>query len=143
MKKIVIAVVLVGAMFASGCASMLIYGGSKQDYTKRVATQRAMASGDQAVVKAVGEGNYVKAGVDLMDPNFWDVIAEHPIRATLAAVADIATAAAATWGVTATLDRSHHDSASITVNGNGNTTSYNNGQGNTVNNNPNNSTTAE
>ena len=137
MKKVLVSVMLGTMMLLmSGCASMMNYSGSKGDYVKRVATQRAQVSNDQTVVKAVGEGNYIKAGIDLADPAFWDVMAEHPIRATVAAVTDLATAAAATWGVTATLDRSHHDSNTITVNGNNNTTSYNNGQGNTVNNNP-------
>lgn len=129
------------SMLGSGCASMINYSSSKDDYVKRVATQRAHVSNDQAVVKAVGEGNYIKAGVDLADPDFWSVLKEHPVRTVVSAAVDLATAAAATWAITSSVDNSHHDSNTITVNGNNNTTSYNNGQGNTVNNNPNNSTT--
>lgn len=135
MKKLVTGVMIVGLVLSSGC-SMMNYSFSKDDYVKRVATQRAQVSGDQQIIKAVAMGNTVAAGLDLADPAFYDVLMEHPIRTLVSAVADVAAAAAATWAITATIDNSHHDSATVTVNGNGNTTSYNNGQGNTINNNP-------
>lgn len=121
MKKTVVSAMMVGMMLVSGC-SMINYNASKKDYIKRVATERAVASGDQAAVRAVGQGNYVGVGVDLLDPDFWSVLAEHPVRATLAAAADVAAAAAATWAITASSDSSHHDSSSLNVNttGNGN-----------------------
>jgi len=137
MKKLVISLgVIAMLLLASGC-SMMNYSGSKNDFIKRVATQRAAVSGDQAVVRAVGEGNYLRAGIDLADPAFWDVMAEHPIRATVAAVADLATAAAATWAITATVDNSHHDTASVNISttGSGNNTSVNVGNtGSTIEN---------
>ena len=130
-----VSVALVGLVLSSGC-SMLNFEGSKQDYVKRVAVQRAAVSGDQNMMKMVASGNTIAAGVDLADPSFWDVLAEHPVRAVVAAAADLAAAAAATWTISSSIDKSHHDSNSLTVNGNGNTTSLNNGTGNTVNNNP-------
>ena len=128
MKKLVTIAVLmaVGLMF-SGC-SMLSYDSGKKDLVTRVATQRAMASGDQGVIKAVAMGNTVAAGVDLLDPAFWDVLKEHPVRTVLAAGADLVTAAAATWAVTSTIDKSHHDTVSIS--GNNNAMNYNQGNGN-------------
>jgi uncharacterized protein YceK len=128
MNKLVTVVMLVGLVMSSGCASMMNYSGSKKDYSTRVATQRAVASNDQAIIKAVAMGNTVAAGVDLLDPAFWDVMAEHPVRATVAAVADLATAAAATWAITSTIDNSHHDTVSIS--GNNNAMNYNQGNGN-------------
>ena len=128
-------VMLAGLVLGSGC-SMMSYNGGKKDLQTRLATQRAMASNDQAVIKAVAMGNTLAAGLDLADPAFWDVLAEHPIRTVVAAVADVAAAAAATYAISATSDSSHHDSNAVTVNGNNNTTSYNNGQGNTIYNNP-------
>jgi hypothetical protein len=142
MKYRVIAVLMTALIFSSGC-SMLNYEASKTDYVNRVATQRAQASGDANVVKAVAMGNTVAAGVDLADPAFWSVLKEHPMRALFAAALDVGAAAAATWAITATIDNSHHDSNAITVNGNNNTTSYNNGQGNNINNNPATTTTTD
>ncbi len=129
MKKLVIGVMVVGAILLSGC-SMLSYSSSKDELIKVRATQRAMASGDQNVIKAVAMGNTVAAGVDLLDPNMWDVIAQHPVRAGMAALVDLATAAAATYAVTATIDRSHHDTATVSISGSGNSMNYNNGNGN-------------
>ena len=127
MKKLEVGLVLAILIAASGC-SMLNYEASKKDYTERVAKERAMASGDQGVIKAVAMGNTVAAGVDLLDPEFWAVIKEHPIRALVSAAADIGAGAAATWAVTSTIDRSHHDA--ISINGNNNAMNYNQGNGN-------------
>jgi len=121
MKKLVMAVVMAGLVLSSGC-SMINYNASKKDYVARVATQRAMASGDQQAIRAVANGNYVGVGMDLLDPNLMDVLREHPIRATLAALADVATAAAATYAISGSYSSndSKTKSVNITTTGNGN-----------------------
>ena len=127
MKKLVMSVVLIGLVLSSGC-SMLNYSASKKDYTTRVAMQRAMASGDQNVVKAVAAGNYVGLGVDLLDPNLLDVLAEHPVRAVLAGLADVGTVAGGTWALTR--NSSKTSSMTVSISGNNNAMNYNNGNGN-------------
>ena len=114
MKKLVMSAVLVGLVMSSGC-SMLNYNASKKDYVARVATQRAMASGDQQAIKAVASGNYVGVGIDLLDPNLMDVLSEHPVRATIAALADVAAAAAATYAISGIFNKNETKNTTTTI----------------------------
>jgi len=119
MKNIVLSFVLVGLVFSSGC-SMMSYNSAKKDYVQRVATQRAQASGDANLIKVTAQGNYVAAGIDLLDPATWDVLAEHPVRATVALLADVVAGAAATWAISSSLDSSKHSTVELNTTGNGN-----------------------
>lgn len=114
MKKVMVGLVLIGMVFASGCCSMMSYSGAKQDYVQRVNAQRA-ASGN--------------VGLNLLDPGLWDVMAEHPIRTTVCALADAAMAAGVTYAITASYSNSKADK-NIEINGNNNSVNANYGNNN-------------
>jgi hypothetical protein len=118
MKKIVLGLFVAGLVLSSGC-SMLNYSSCKKEYVQKVATQRAMASGDQTAIKAVASGNFVGVGIDLLDPSLMDVLSTHPIRSTFAAVLDAAAVAGATWAISGSFNKSDSSSKTSTVNLNG------------------------
>ena len=132
MKNVLISFVLVLTIFASGCCSMMSYSGAKQDYIVRVNQQRVAAAQNGQV-----------AGINLLDPGLWEVMAEHPIRTTFCALADAALVGGATYALNNTFNKSSSKDVNVTTTGNGNTVTVNTGDNNSNIGNPNYSTSTE
>jgi hypothetical protein len=140
MKKLLVLVLCMIALFTSGCASYYSLSCSQDE----IAKERIIASGNKDAIGAVNQGVPaaqalkvipIQGGailaIDLLD---WEVFIKHPIRQLLAAGADFGTG----YGLYSLATQKNKDkpSVQISVNGNGNTTTSNTGNNNSNMGNP-------
>jgi len=93
----VTSVLIAATMLSSGCASYAVYKGSE----KQVATKKALASGDEAAIRAVQLGDGVGVGIDVSNI---EALTERPWLQLGAAVLDAVSLYAANEGIKALND---------------------------------------
>lgn len=133
MKNILkITIVLAMLVSMSGCATYTVYKHSEQ----KVAMKKAVASGNQAAIKAVDLGNgAVGVGIDVSN---WEALSEQPLMQLGAALLDAGTIWAAKRGIDSMNgDGSSDKATTINVTGNENNLTIINGHNNTTTSQPN------
>ena len=87
MNKIGMVLCVLMLVFSSGCVFL---HNSMKASNKEVAIEKAVASGDEAVIKAVKlDNNGIGVGFDVYN---WEAFVKHPVRNTVAGAADAAIA---------------------------------------------------